>query len=360
MTKFIYSVNRCIALSVAMVCALLLCMCGKDGGEEGEQTYGLYIDCQTFHFSAYEDSAKTWYKYDGEIYIKNPTNWCKVTHDESFIYISVDANQALSPRSTPVYVKTNAYEQGITLYISQDGVQSSGGGTGGNQGGGTGGGSQGGGNQGGGTGGGGTTPKPSKPSAPTGVYARNEGSVLLPDIVVRWSASNNATSYSVYRSSSANGYYSLRGNTSNLCYYDSGCKIGNVYYYKVKASNSAGESDFSQYAEFDFKDTRKPGPVTYGNCSVNSSGSMTLRWSVPTDSSYGKPTKAILKVRNPNTSSYVVVQELSGTATSATFSYGMWIDSNGFVYAGILLENENGTGGGNAKVYDAKNKKWIN
>lgn len=53
-------------------------------------------------------------------------------------------------------------------------------------------------------------------------------------------------------------------------------------------------------------------------------------------------------------------QELSGTATSVTFSFGMWIDSDGYVKCGVIPYNDYGSGGGSAKVYDTKNKKWIN
>lgn len=53
-------------------------------------------------------------------------------------------------------------------------------------------------------------------------------------------------------------------------------------------------------------------------------------------------------------------QELSGTATSVTFSFGMWIDSDGYVKCGVIPYNDYGSGGGSVKVYDTKNKKWIN
>lgn len=213
-----------------------------------------------------------------------------------------------------------------------------------------------GGNTGGGNTGGGNT---GKPSAPSYVYVDNYGSATIPDIRVSWGSVAGATGYRVYRSTSANGSYSLRGNTANTYYSDSGCKIGNVYYYKVKAYNSAGESDYSNYAEFNFKDNRKPGPAKYGNCTVSGT-TMTIRWSVPTDASYGKPTKALLRVKNPNSDQYATIQELSGTATSASFSYLPWVNSSGFIYVGIILENENGTGGGTPKIYDNKNKKWMN
>ena len=88
---------------------------------------------------------------------------------------------------------------------------------------------------------------------------------------------------------------------------------------------------------------------------------MTLKWSIPSHNSYGKPTKALLRVKNPYSSSeYATVQELSGTATSVSFQYLPWVDSNGYVYVGIILENDYGTGGGTPKIYDNNAKKWIN
>lgn len=198
-----------------------------------------------------------------------------------------------------------------------------------------------------------------KPSAPTSIKVDNYGSITYPDIRITWGAVTGAIGYKIYRSTSSSGSYSLRGTTANTYYSDSGCKIGNTYYYKIKAYNNAGESDYSNYVEFNFKDTRKPGPVKYGNCSVSGT-TMTIRWTVPTDASYGKPTKALLRVKNPYSTEYATIQELSGSATSASFSYLPWVDSSGYVYVGIILENENGTGGGSPKVYDNNNKRWIN
>ena len=230
-------------------------------------------------------------------------------------------------------------------------VRDAGGGTGG----GTGGGDTGGGNTGGET--------IQKPSAPTGVYVANYGSVTVPDVRVTWNSVSSASGYYVYRSSSASGTYSKIGTTSSERYVDKTCKIGNTYYYKVKAYNSAGASEYSDYCMFEYKDTRKPGPVTYGNCTVSGT-TMTMRWSVPNDNSYGKPTKALLRVKNPDSDQWATLQELPGTATSVSFTYTPWVGTSGYtkgyLYVGILLENENGTGGGSARIWDNVNKKWVN
>lgn len=219
-----------------------------------------------------------------------------------------------------------------------------------------GGGGSGGSGNGGGSGGGGST---SKPSAPSGLSAYWDGPASYPYVVLSWNSVSNATSYLVYRSTSANGSYSKIGDSNYSSYSDNNVSIGKTYYYKVKASNSAGQSDYSNYVSVTLEDTRKPGPVTYGNCTATST-SITLRWTIPTDPSYGKPTKIVLRLYDPTYKTWVDAQELSGTATSVTFSFGMWIDSYGYVKCGVIPYNDYGSGGGSAKVYDTKNKKWIN
>ena len=209
------------------------------------------------------------------------------------------------------------------------------------------------------SGGGGSGGGTSKPSAPSGLSAYWDGPVSYPYVVLSWNSVSNATNYLVYRSTSANGSYSKIGDSNYSSYSDNNVSIGKTYYYKVKASNSAGQSDYSNYVSVTLEDTRKPGPVTYGNCTATST-SITLRWTIPTDPSYGKPTKIVLRLYDPTYKTWVDAQELSGTATSVTFSFGMWIDSYGYVKCGVIPYNDYGSGGGSAKVYDTKNKKWIN
>ena len=85
------------------------------------------------------------------------------------------------------------------------------------------------------------------PNAPTGVTATLSGS----QIQVSWNSVSNATSYKVYRSSSANGSYTLIGSPTNIYYYDTNPLTG-YNYYKVKAVNSAGESAFSSVASCNY------------------------------------------------------------------------------------------------------------
>ena len=199
-----------------------------------------------------------------------------------------------------------------------------------------------------------------KPSAPTGVTAESAGPPSAQYVCITWNEVENATSYKVYRATSANGYYSQIGyETTKALSYDYDPELG-TNYYKVKAINSAGESEYSSYASCscDPNDV-SPCPVQYGNCSATST-TITLRWTNPTTSGCGKPDKAILRVRHPDSGQYADLETLPGTATSASFSFGMWLDDNGYVYCGIITENEHGSSGGVPKVYDYNNKRWIN
>jgi len=210
---------------------------------------------------------------------------------------------------------------------------------------------------GGGGGGGGAT---TVPSAPTGVIATNVGSALIPDIRVSWNSVSGATSYKLYRSSSASGSYSQIGSATTFTYLSDFNPREGSNYYRVRAVNSAGESANSNYAlyNYDPSSSVKPCPPTYGNCTVSGT-TITMRWSVSTTYGCGIPTKAYLRVKYPTNSQYSNVQTLSGTTTSASFNYSSWVDSEGYVWVGILLENDKGTSGGIPMVYDTKNKKWL-
>ena len=208
--------------------------------------------------------------------------------------------------------------------------------------------------------GGGTT---TKPTAPTGVRVANEGSSLVPMITIRWNTVSDATSYNVYRSTSEYGSYSKIGSATLNVKVDDNPREGTTYY-KVTAVNSAGESGYSNVASYTYKaNDVAPCPVQYGNCTVTSTN-ITMRWTVPTQSGCGKPTKAYLKVMHPDTEEYVVLETLSPTTTSTSFNYLPWVCkgtyTSGYVYVGVITENDKGTSGGVPKVYDTKNKKWIN
>lgn len=202
-----------------------------------------------------------------------------------------------------------------------------------------------------------------KPEAPTGVTVSNEGSAMVPDVRIRCNTVNNATSYYIYKSSSANGSYSKIGETTfpQYGFADPNPPTnGKTAYYKVKAVNSAGESPYSNYAVYTAptNDEAFSPAYVYGNCSV-SGNNITLRWTNSTGNGYGKATEIVLRVWNPFAEEWQDTQ-LSPSATSATFNFSTKIDASGFVKAGIVVSNANGSFNAGAKIYDTKNKKWLN
>ncbi|MDR0759999.1 MAG: fibronectin type III domain-containing protein, partial [Treponema sp.] len=97
------------------------------------------------------------------------------------------------------------------------------------------------GGSGGNTGGGGTTT--SKPNAPYGspsIDAETSNSLTL-----EWNASLNATGYKLYRSSSISSSFVEVYSGSATTFRDTGVISGVTYNYKVTATNSAGESGYS-------------------------------------------------------------------------------------------------------------------
>ena len=200
-----------------------------------------------------------------------------------------------------------------------------------------------------------------KPSAPTGVSVSNEGNSYIPDVRVRWNSVSDATSYYIYKSSSANGSYSKIGESAyTQCADPNPPTNGKSAYYKVKAVNKAGESAFSDYAKYtsESNDEAFSPAYTYGNCSVSGT-TMTLRWTNSTGTGYGKATEAVLRVWNPYAEEWQDTK-LSASATSASFNFSSKIDNSGFVKAGIVVSNAKGSFTAGAKVYDTKDKKWLN
>ena len=76
------------------------------------------------------------------------------------------------------------------------------------------------------------------PSAPTSMAAACGNQ----KITVSWTAATGATSYNVYRSTSAGATGTLAGSSTTTSYVDAAGTVGTTYYYTVKAVNSSGES----------------------------------------------------------------------------------------------------------------------
>lgn len=152
------------------------------------------------------------------------------------------------------------------------------------------------------------------PSAPTNVVAQNYGNNYLPEVHISWNSVSNATSYAVYRSSSSSSGYSKLGTTYNTYYSDFSPNSGKNYY-KVKAINSAGESGYSNYTMFnwDTSSSLVPAPPTV---SVSGSSYITVSWTCPTGSGFGKATSYDVYKRDPETAKFNLVKSTSSTSYS--------------------------------------------
>lgn len=111
------------------------------------------------------------------------------------------------------------------------------------------------------------------PSAPTGVLA--EG-ISDKAIRVEWIPVSGATSYSVYRSTTASGSYRYMGDASSASYVDEYLSANTGYYYKVVANNAAGSSPQSVYAYGKTGQLSIPAPSL--SASARSISSILLSW----------------------------------------------------------------------------------
>jgi fibronectin type 3 domain-containing protein len=117
------------------------------------------------------------------------------------------------------------------------------------------------------------------PEPPTGVTAK----VLSSDsISVSWNPVRGAIGYYVYRAESASGPYSwlVSDTTATICTDREGLSPATIYYYKVSAYNSAGESSKSSYVYDKTLDIEPPVPAipTGVTAEAQSSSSIYIKW----------------------------------------------------------------------------------
>lgn len=119
-------------------------------------------------------------------------------------------------------------------------------------------------------GGGGTAP-----AAPTGLNAApGNGSVT-----VSWAASAGATSYSVFRGTTAGGEGTTAiGTVAGTSFTDTGLTNGTRYYYKVRAANAAGTSGLSGEVSAVPAATGTPPRVPFGVVITPRTGNILLQW----------------------------------------------------------------------------------
>ena len=188
-------------------------------------------------------------------------------------------------------------------------------------------------------------PQVSKPNTPTGVYATFTGSAQSPQIKISWNSVEDATSYKVYRATSSSGsYYQVGSATPSTYLYDSNPKEGKNYY-KVKALNSAGESQYSEYAEASYEPYAYPPEPTSLKLTKSGDG-LKMKWTYETGPGFGKPTSVEILVKDPDTGELYRQDILPGTETTYTITGNVLALNTDFEYhsfvCGVNLINEYG------------------
>ena len=113
------------------------------------------------------------------------------------------------------------------------------------------------------------------PATPTGLTATATDSQ---SISISWDAVTGATTYTLQRSTSANGTYTQIYSGSTASYPDSGLQAGTTYYYEVNSSNSTGSSAYSSSVSA----TTYPAIPTGLTASATDSQSMSVSWNTVT------------------------------------------------------------------------------
>ncbi|MDR2782418.1 MAG: fibronectin type III domain-containing protein [Treponema sp.] len=106
-------------------------------------------------------------------------------------------------------------------------------------------------------------------------------------ILVSWASVSDATSYKVYRSTSADGTYTPVNSTTAASYTDSGLSPSTTYYYKVSAVTAAGESELSNSVSAITSTSGVPSVPSGVAAAPQSSSSILVSWaSVPGATGY--------------------------------------------------------------------------
>jgi uncharacterized protein (TIGR02145 family) len=114
------------------------------------------------------------------------------------------------------------------------------------------------------------------PGVPTNIGATAQSST---SISVSWIAVAGATSYKVFRSATSGGTCVQVGATASSSFVDTGLTPSTAYYYKVKAANSIGESDYSSEVTTTTQASPVQAPPTpTGVSGTAGDGKATISW----------------------------------------------------------------------------------
>lgn len=153
-------------------------------------------------------------------------------------------------------------------------------------------------------------------------------------ISVSWQQAENADSYLIYRSSSATGQYVEDGSSQSTSYVSSNLQPKTTYYYKVKAVNTAGQSDFSAAANATTNDipVTKPSKPTGVSAQALTATSILVKWQ-----------------RSVNASLYIIYKASSATgpfivadSTADTFYTNTGLTQNTTYYYAVSAKNSAG------------------
>ena len=124
------------------------------------------------------------------------------------------------------------------------------------------------------------------PSPPTGLSASQGTNAELVHLI--WAASETARYYIVYRNNtnSHEGEQALADNVTTCSFDDKNAITDNLYYYWVKACNSAGCSDYSSPASGWIGEIPPPPPITVAASQGSFSDRIIVSWSASVSASY--------------------------------------------------------------------------
>ena len=145
------------------------------------------------------------------------------------------------------------------------------------------------------------------PNNPSGVSATAQSTS---EILVSWNSVSGANSYEVYRSTSSYGTYSQVGTTTSKSYLTTGLTASTTYYYKVKAVNNCGMSDFSGYTSATTQSCIPTAP-TGVKATTQSTTSINVSWNAVSNATSYEVHRA--------TSSYYGTYSNIGTTTSISY-----------------------------------------